>query len=119
MALARRKGIESPVPTLIKMLDLPSLDARDGACRALIQLRGKAAPAVAALRKNLKHEDLWLRVKSAEALSSIGDAAMVALPELLTMIAQGPTEKDPRAMEQRYLSFSVFGKMIKLIQIHI
>lgn len=112
MALARRKGIESPVPTLIKMLDLPSLDARDGACRALIQLRGKAAPAVAALRKNLKHEDLWLRVKSAEALSSIGDAAMVALPELLTMIAQGPTEKDPRAMEQRYLSFSVFGKML-------
>jgi hypothetical protein len=113
MALARRKGIESPVPTLIKMLDSPSLDARDGACRALIQLRGKAAPAVAALRKNLKHEDLWLRVKSAEALASIGDAAMVALPELLTMVIQGPSDKDPRAMEQRYLSFAVFGKMLK------
>jgi hypothetical protein len=112
MALARRKGIESPVPNLIKMLDSPSLEARDGACRALIQLRGKAAPAVAALRKNLKHEDLWLRVKSAEALASIGNAAMVALPELLTMVIQGPSDKDPRAMEQRYLSFAIFGKML-------
>ena len=38
---------------------------------------------------------------------------MDALPELLTMIAKGPTPEDPRAMEQRYLSFAVFDKLLK------
>ncbi|MFK7911115.1 MAG: DUF6288 domain-containing protein, partial [Akkermansiaceae bacterium] len=89
MALARRKGIESPVPALVKMLDLPNLEARYGACRALAELRGKSAPAVPALRKNLKDEDLWMRVHAAQTLAAIGKAGMVALPELLTMVAKG------------------------------
>lgn len=38
---------------------------------------------------------------------------MEALPELLTMIAKGPTPSDPRGMEQRYLSFAVFDRMLK------
>ncbi|MFK7909460.1 MAG: DUF6288 domain-containing protein [Akkermansiaceae bacterium] len=113
MAIARRKGIDSPVPALIKMLELPTIEARYGACQALARLKGKAAPAVSALRKNLKHKDLWLRIESARALASIGQAGMVALPELLTMLTKGPSEEDPRAMEQRYLSFSVFGQMLK------
>jgi hypothetical protein len=61
----------------------------------------------------LKHDDLWLRVKAAEALASIGEPGMSAVPELLEMLAKGPSEKDPRGMEQRYLCFAVFGKMLK------
>jgi hypothetical protein len=38
---------------------------------------------------------------------------MKALPKLLTMLAKGSTKEDPRAMEQRYLSFVVFGKMLR------
>ena len=113
MAMARRKGMPSPVPALIKMLDLPSLEARFGACQALAQHKGKAASAVPALRKNLKHEDLWLRIQAANALVAIGEAAMVALPEMLTMLTKGATKDDPRAMEQRYICSYVFGKMLR------
>ena len=38
---------------------------------------------------------------------------MSALPKLLTMLAKHPSEDDPRGMEQRYLSFAVFGKMLR------
>jgi len=76
-------------------------------------LRGAAAPAVPALKKALKHDDLWLRVKAADALASIGEPAMSAVPELLEMLAKGPSKEDPRAMEQRYLCFAIFGQMLK------
>jgi len=111
MALARRGG--SPVPVLAEMLDDGRLETRLGACQALAMLGGEAAPAVASLRKTLKADDLWLRIKAAEALAAIGEPAMSAVPELLTMLAKGPTESDPRGMEQRFLSFTVFGKMLK------
>lgn len=110
-ALVRTKN--APVKILIKMLDSPEINARYGACEALAMLKGAAAPAVKALRKNLQHEDLWLRIKSAEALATTGQAGMDALPEILTMLAKGPTESDPRGMEQRYLSVIVFGGMLK------
>lgn len=111
MALARRKEI--PLAPLLKMLESPRIEARYGACEALASLKGAAAPAVPALQKALKNDDLWLRVKAVEALSMIGQPAMVAVPELLEMLAKGPTEKDPRGMEQRYLCFSVFGQLLK------
>jgi hypothetical protein len=68
---------------------------------------------VPALQKLLEHPDLWLRVKAAEALASIGKPAMSAVPVLLEHLALPPTAKDPRGMEQRYLCFSVFGQMLK------
>jgi len=111
MALSRRKDI--PLPALISMLKSPELEARYGATEALSMLKNRAAPAISGLRMNLEHEDLWLRIESAEALASIGQDAMVALPKLLEMIAEGPTEDDPRNMQQRYLCFAVFGKMLK------
>ncbi|MCH7227010.1 DUF6288 domain-containing protein [Haloferula sp. A504] len=108
MALARRK--DAPVEPIIRMLDAPALEARIGACQALEQLRGKAAPAVPKLRETLKADDMWLRVKAADALAAIGEPAMVAVPELLQMLTRGPTAADPRGMEQRYLSFALFNK---------
>ena len=112
MALARRKG-EAPLPALLKMLDAPRLEARYGACQALAMLKAAAAPAVPALRATLRHPDLWLRVQAADALAAIGGPAMAAVPELLERLAQDPTGEDPRGMEQRYLCFAVFGKMLK------
>ena len=111
MAIERRK--DAPVAALVKMLKSPQLEARYGACQALIMLKGAAAPAVPALTKALDDPDLWLRVKAAEALGSIGEKAMPVLPKLLEMVSRGPTEKDPRGMEQRYLCASVFDQMLK------
>ncbi len=108
MALGRRKS--TSVATLIEMLDSPSLDVRYGACQGLIFLRGRAAPAVDALRKTLGHEDLWLRIKAAEALAAIGAPAMKAVPQLLELLAQVDTKNDPRSMQQRYLTFALFDR---------
>lgn len=111
MALGRRE--KTLLPKLLVLLDSSSLDARYGACEALAELKGNAAPAVPALMETLGEEDLWLRVKAADALASIGDPAMPAVPQLLRMLAKGPSNDDPRAMEQRYLCFAVFGRMLK------
>ena len=111
MALGRRGNV--PVDALVRMLEAPRIEARYGACQALAHLGKAAAPAVPALRKCLRDADLWLRIEAAEALGQIGEVGMVAVPELLTMLAKGPSPDDPRAMEQRYLSFVVFGTMLK------
>ena len=112
MALSRRKDVR-PIDELVAMLESPDVTARIGACQALAMFRQDAAPAIPALRANLKHSDLWLRVKAAEAIAATGPAGMVALPELLERLATEPGRDDPRAMEQRYLSVTVFGQMLK------
>ena len=106
MALGRRK--DAPVTPLVEMLDSPSLDARYGACQGLIFLRGRGAPSVDALQKTLSHEDLWLRIKAAEALAAIGAPATKVVPQLLELLARVDVKKDPRGMQQRYLSFALF-----------
>lgn len=108
MAFARRK--DAPVTRIIELLESPSLEARYGACQALAQLRGRAAPAVERLRTNLNSEDLWLRVKAADALAAIGRPAMECVPELLELLTQVDIEKDPRGMQQRYLTFALFDR---------
>ncbi len=110
MAIGRRQT--APVAAVIELLKAPTLEARYGACQGLIFLRGRAAPAVAALRTALTHEDLWLRIKAAEALAVIGKPALPALPDMLDRIARGPGQDDPRAMEQRYLCTTVFVHML-------
>jgi len=106
MALARRNEVS--IPPLLKMLESPALNSRYGACQALIALRGRGAPAIETLRKSLAERDLWLRIKAAEALASIGAPAMQTVPELLELLAQVEKENDPRGMQQRYLSFALF-----------
>lgn len=108
MALGRRKA--PVVEALITMLAAPATTTRIGACQALLQLRERAAPAVPALRQNLQSDELWLRVKAAEALTKIGAPANAALPELLTMLATVDPERDPRGMQQRYLTFALFDR---------
>lgn len=106
MSLSRRK--EVPVPALIKMLGSKSLEPRYGACQAIALLRGRGAPAVEALTKALEDDDLWLRVKAAEALAGIGAPAKGTVPKLLELLASSDPAKDPRNMQQRYLCFALF-----------
>jgi len=108
MALGRRQS--APITPLVEMLDSPSLDARYGACQGLIFLRGRGAPAVDALQKALSHEDIWLRIKAAEALAAIGEPATKAVPQLLELLARVDVKNDPRGMQQRYLSFALFDR---------
>jgi len=81
MALGRRQEVS--VPPLVKMLESPALNSRYGACQALIALRERGAPAIEALRKALADQDLWLRIKAAEAIAAIGAPAMQTAPQLL------------------------------------
>lgn len=106
MALGRSKDV--PIPALLKMLESPRLESRYGACQALILLRARGAPAVETLRTLLADKDLWLRIKAAEALASIGNPAKHTVPELLELLAQVDKENDPRGMQQRYLTFALF-----------
>ncbi len=106
MALGRRKEVS--IPPVMKMLESPALSSRYGACQALIALRGRGAPAIEALRRSLAEQDLWLRIKAAEALAAIGAPAMQTVPQLLELLAQVDPQNDPRGMQQRYLSFALF-----------
>lgn len=110
MAISWRK--EPPISDVIALLDSDRLEARIGACHALEQLRGDAAPAVPQLLSTLKHEDLWLRVRAASALAAIGTPAISTLPELLELVARAPSAEDPRGMEQRFVAFAVFGQLL-------
>jgi len=109
-AVALSLQAETVMPELIRLLDAPALESRLGACQALAHFGAKAAPAVPKLRQTLKADHLWLRVKAADALAAIGEAARPAVPELLQMLAREPGPEDPRAMEQRYLSFALFNE---------
>lgn len=113
-ALSRRDN--PPLDKIIARLTAKGLETRLGACQTLAHFGGKAAPAVEPLRKTLKAEDVWLRVKAAEALAAIGQPAMVALPDLLELIARKPAADDPRAMEQRFISAAVFQGMLRNVK---
>jgi hypothetical protein len=106
MAFARRK--DAPIASLLPLLESQNLHAQYGACQALAALRGRGAPAVDLLAKTLEAKDLWLRIKAADALASIGAPAMKCVPRMLELLAQVDRENDPRGMQQRYFTFALF-----------
>ena len=57
----------------------------------------------------LDHDDLWLRIKAADALAAIGKPSIKAVPRMLEMFAEQSSD-DPRGMLQRYLCFALFNK---------
>ena len=105
--LKKRKG--NYLPQLAK-LTKGDLYSQLGACQTLAKMKAKAAPAVPTLRKLLKADDLWLRINAAQALAGAGPSGRAAIPDLLEMLAQSPTAKDPRGMQQRYLCFVLFDR---------
>ncbi|MBK8094489.1 MAG: HEAT repeat domain-containing protein [Verrucomicrobiaceae bacterium] len=106
LAFARRK--DAPVSALLPLLESKNLHAQYGACQALGALRGRVAPAVDLLAKTLESKDLWLRIKAADALATIGAPAMKTVPRMLELLAQVDTQNDPRGMQQRYFTFALF-----------
>jgi hypothetical protein len=117
MAIVRRKQ-PFPMDALIQLLDSPNPNARYGACETFKQLGGFSAPAVDALIKQLGEKDIWLRIKTAEALCVIGQPAAKALPDLLRLLPQVDPKNDPRGMQQRGLTAAIFdrgGQMFKLL----
>ncbi len=112
-ALARRK--DDVMSRLIDLLDAKDLYTRYGACQAIKMQQERGAPAVPALLKTFRSDDLWLRILAAEALAGIGKPAKAAVPDMLEKLATGPTKDDPRNMEQRYLCFALFDKRRGLI----
>ena len=95
------------VAQLIELLASKDLNARYGACLALQYLQGRAAAATDALITQLSATDMWLRVRAAFALTSIGRPALKAVPQLLKMsVVVNPA--DPRGLEAKYLSYALF-----------
>lgn len=90
--------------------DIPQLNLDLGFCQAAAKLGPRAASLVPDLQQLLDADDMWIRVKSAEALSAIGQPARPAIPKLLTMLQQKNVASDPRLMEQRFLSFALFNR---------
>ncbi|MEM8713417.1 MAG: DUF6288 domain-containing protein, partial [Planctomycetota bacterium] len=78
-AMAMKRDPAAFVPVLVTQLSSSSLVAQYGACQAFTHLGRAGAPAVEALQACLASDDLWLRVKAAEALGKIGKAALPAL----------------------------------------
>jgi len=105
--LKKRKG--NYMPQLAKMMKGNEY-SKLGACQLLGKMGSKAAPAVPALRKFLKDDDLWVRIKAAQALGTAGRSGRTAIPDLLEMLAEQPTTEDPRGMQQRYLCFVLFDR---------
>jgi hypothetical protein len=108
IAFARRK--DPLITAIIALLDSPSVDTRLGACQALARLKGKAASAVPKLQETLHADDMWLRIKAADAIAAIGRPAMPAVTDLLEMLAKEPAASDPRGMERRFLCFALFER---------
>ena len=103
--LAKRP--ENVVPQLTRMLKSKDLNARYGACLALQYLEGRAASATDDLILLLSDKDMWLRIRAAFALSSIGEPAHKAVPQLLKMVVK-EDKNDPRGIENKYIGFALF-----------
>lgn len=108
MALGRRE--EVPVERLVQLCQSDKLEARYGACQGLEHLKRRGSAAVGELEQLLDHEDLWLRIRAADALAAIGEEALPTVPKLLTMLATAAGPQDPRGMQQRYLTFTLFDR---------
>ena len=106
--ISRRNKVS--VNHLIKMLKSDNLNSQLGACEAIINYRGRAAAAVKTLEQTLDHQDIWLKIKAADALAAIGSPAMQSVPKLLELFSYRNPKIDPRSMLQRYLCFALFNR---------
>jgi len=113
--LGRREG--DFLPTLLELLESSDQNARYGAVEALGNLDPKMSviTRVSILTEQLAADDLWQRILAADALATMGEPAKIAVPAMLERYSKWNPEKDPRGMEQRYLSFALFNRRNGLI----
>lgn len=105
--LGKRDG--DYLPVLTALLNSGDRYSTYGAAEALGYIKGDAEAKVDALDRALDANDLWLRVLCADSLARIGEPAKRTVPKLLHLLAKEDPTHDPRGMEQRYLSFALFG----------
>ena len=79
--LAKRPEKKELIPKLIAMAEGSNVRQRQGAAETLGYI--KTVDALPVLVRLLTHEDRWLRVKAANALKNMGDAAKPAVPAML------------------------------------
>ena len=115
--LARRPEAKAMVPELIRMAEGKEAHARQGACEALGCIKNTNALPV--LVRLLTHQDRWLRVKAAEALKKMGDAARPALPGMLQAVVvtaeplQPVVWDDPIQLTHGQLADALFGGLMR------
>ena len=115
--LAKRPEAQSMVPALIAMAEGADAHQRQGACEALGCIKDPAALPV--LVRLLTHQDRWLRVKAANALKKMGDAAKPVLPGMLQAVVataeplQPIVWDDPIQLTHGELAATLFGNVMK------
>lgn len=115
--LARRPEARGLVPRLLALAEGPDARRRQGACETLGLLRVPEAMPV--LVRLLVHDDRWLRVKAAQALRAMGDAARPAVPGMLDAVARTaePLEPivwaDPIQLTQGELAATLFAGLLR------
>ncbi len=115
--LARRPEAKAMVARLMAMAEGNDAHARQGACETLGHLRNTNALPV--LVRLLQHEDRWLRVKAAEALKQMGDAARPVLPGMLQAVVrtaeplQPVVWDDPIQLTHGQLAEALFGGLMR------
>jgi len=115
--LASRPEAKAMTPTLIAMAQGNNHNLRQGACETLGCLR--SAEALPVFIKLLRHDDRWLRLKAANALKKMGDAARPVLPEMLKAVAdtaeplQPIAWDDPIQLANGELAEALFGGLLR------
>ena len=115
--LAKRPEAKSMVPQLIVMAEGKDAHVRQGACEALGYIRNTNALPV--LVRLLTHQDRWLRVKAADALKKMGDAARPVLPGMLQAVVvtaeplQPVVWDDPIQLTHGQLAEALFGGLMR------
>ena len=115
--LARRPEAKAMVPQLIRMAEGEDAHVRQGACETLGNI--KDTNALPVLVRLLTHQDRWLRVKAADALKKMGDAAHPVLPGMLAAVVvtaeplQPVVWDDPIQLTHGQLAEALFGGLMR------
>lgn len=115
--LAARPEAKAMVPQLIVLAEGQDAHVRQGACEALGYI--KNTDALPVLLRLLKHDDRWLRLKAAEALKRMRDAARPVLPAMLQAVAdtaeamQPVPWADPVQLAQGELAEALFSGLMR------
>lgn len=115
--LAKRPEAEKVVPALIARAEGSNANMRQGACEALGYI--KSTNALPVFVRLLTHEDRWLRVKAANALKNMRDAAKPVLPDMLQAVVDTvePLEpivwEDPIQLTHGELAEAIFGGLLR------
>lgn len=107
-ALARKDG--DHVPALKNMLASKDRDTILGGIYGLEYQKKKAEPAIDELVALLSNDDLWIRFRAGCALCAIGEPAKEKAVPVLLKLAAETVPGDTREMNQRFISFILWGK---------